>query len=93
MIEIFVFFFSVQVEQFLKDMVNKINKYRLMHAVQPLTLSLDLTNKAELWAVKLANKDQEELNANPAIGQAIYSAVKVDDIVNASVESWYNQIV
>ncbi|XP_020894641.1 uncharacterized protein LOC110233667 [Exaiptasia diaphana] len=84
---------AADVEQFLRDMVNKINRYRLMHAVSPLGLSLDLTNKAELWAVKIANKDQEELNSNVTFGQAIYSSANAADIVNASVESWYNQIV
>lgn len=84
---------SAEVEQFLTDMVNKMNKYRLMHAASPLVLSLNLTNKAELWAVKLANKDQEELNTNSKFGQAIFSTSNPENVVSASVESWYNQIV
>lgn len=64
-----------------------------MHAAKPLRLDLDLTNKAELWAVKIANNDKEELNNNVSYGQAIYSSANAIDIVNSSVESWYNQIV
>lgn len=82
-----------EIEQFLTEMVNKMNKYRLMHAAPPLMLSINLTNMAELWAVRLANKDLEELNTNTKFGQAIFSTSNSENVVSASVESWYNQIV
>ncbi|EDO39392.1 predicted protein [Nematostella vectensis] len=68
------------------------NKYRMLHASPPLRINYDMTNKAELWAVKLANKDQSSLNVDTKYGQALFVSDTPADVVNASVRSWYNQI-
>ena len=81
-----------QVELFLEKELQKINKYRLMHAATPLQLSLDLTNKAELWATQLANEDKEKIDVNSKYGQNIFSTKQTNDAVTQSVQSWYNAI-
>ena len=68
------------------------NKYRLMHSAAPLQLSLDLTNKAELWATRLANQDKEKIDVNSNYGQNIFSSKDTEDLVARSVRSWYNEI-
>ena len=77
---------------FLKEEVQLINEYRLMHSAAPLQVSLDLTNKAELWATQLANKDQEKINVNSKYGQNIFSSKDTKDLAVRSVRSWYNEI-
>ena len=47
-----------------------------MHAAAPLQLSLDLTNKAELWATELANQDKEKIDVNSKFGQNIFTSTK-----------------
>lgn len=69
-----------------------VNKYRLMHATAPLRLSLELTNKAELWATELANQDEEKIDVNSKYGQNIFSTKETKDVISKSVQSWYNQI-
>jgi len=76
----------------LEKELQKINKYRLMHAATPLQLSLDLTNKAELWATQLANEDKEKIDVNSKYGQNIFSTKETNDAVTKSVQSWYNAI-
>ena len=63
-----------------------------MHAATPLQLSLDLTNKAELWATQLANEDKEKFDVNSKYGQNIFSTKQTNDAVTQSVQSWYNAI-
>ena len=64
-----------------------------MHAATPLQLSLDLTNKAELWATQLANEDKEKIDVNSKYGQNIFSTKQTsNDAVTQSVQSWYNAI-
>ena len=80
------------VEEFLEKELQLMNKYRLMHAAAPLQLSLDLTNKAELWATQLANQDKEKIDVNSKYGQNIFSTKDEKDVATKSVQSWYNQI-
>ena len=63
-----------------------------MHAATPLQLSLDLTNKAELWATQLANEDKEKIDVNSKYGQNIFSTKEANNAVVKSVQSWYNAI-
>ena len=79
-------------ELFLEKEVQLINKYRLMHAAAPLQHSLDLTNKAELWATKLANQDKEKIDVNSKYGQNIFSSKVTTNLASRSVQSWYNEI-
>ena len=79
-------------EAFLKKEIDFMNRYRLMHAAAPLQLSLDLTNKAELWATKLASKDEEKIDVNSKYGQNIFSSKDTRDIARRSVQSWYNEL-
>ena len=79
-------------EAFLKKELDFMNRYRLMHAAAPLQLSLDLTNKAELWATKLASNDEEKIDVNSKYGQNIFSSKDTQDIARRSVQSWYNEL-
>lgn len=63
-----------------------------MHAAAPLQLSLDLTNKAELWATELANQDKEKIDVNSKYGQNIFATKEAEGAVTKSVQTWYNQI-
>lgn len=86
------FFADPNVESFLEKELQMVNKYRLMHATAPLRLSLELTNKAELWATELANQDEEKIDVNSKYGQNIFSTKETKDVISKSVQSWYNQI-
>ena len=56
-----------------KELVDEINKYRLMHGAAQLRVNADLDKKAKLWAQKMASDDQESLDVNSPYGQLTFS--------------------
>ena len=76
----------------MKEMLDKINKYRLMHAAPPLVISQELSKKARARATVIAGLGKEQLDVNTKYGQAIFSTANPNNIVTKAVHSWYNQM-
>lgn len=98
---IFHFFFLVSFKDngvavapatFVQQMLDLINKYRIMHAAGPLEISQELTKQATSKAVEMAALDKEQIDVNSKFGEAIFSTMTPNNIPSKSVQSWYNQM-
>lgn len=79
-------------DSFVQKMLDLVNKYRMMHAAMPLTISQELTKKASTKAVEMAAADKEQIDVNSKYGQAIFSTSNPNNVAIKSVQSWYNQM-
>ncbi|XP_015908513.1 Golgi-associated plant pathogenesis-related protein 1 isoform X2 [Parasteatoda tepidariorum] len=85
---------SVELEAFKRDTFNAHNNYRTMHGCPPLLMSDELSDIAQSWAAKLAEKGFLQYSENPGLGENI-SLVDLEKPSRKGeqiVKEWYKEI-
>lgn len=78
--------------------LSRVNEYRNMHDVFPVTLSSEVDASAQAWAEHLARIGRLEHSKDTVFGEnlAYFSgniASTVEGVLNASIDAWYGEVV